>query len=119
EVFLWRLALGAAFLVFGFFANMFFSHHVGAGDVKLIAVLLPFFEPESFGLFVAVYLTITISWIIIQRRLSRRAGAHQTGWAALDQGVHYPFGVFMGITMCLYMLGMVSQRLGLGILPVF
>lgn len=119
DSFLWRLGLGVAFLVLGFFANMFFGHHVGAGDVKLIAVLLPFFEPESFGVFVTVYLIITVGWIVLQRRLARRAGAHETGWAALDQGLHYPFGVFMGLTMCIYMLGIVSQRLGWGILPIF
>lgn len=112
ERFLWGLGAGAVTLVvfFGLWAlaDSFLPGNLGAGDVKMLAVLVPFIDlREAFPtlvLFTVVLLAFTIVFMV-----SFVFGSKKTGLRSLDQEqkkawkVPSPFGVALAVTAVIFL----------------
>ena len=103
EVFLWRLGYAAAFLVVGFAIYALAGGKVGAGDMKLIAVLIPFVSASDVLFVLFLYGVVTLVGLMIHRLIRARLRGRKTGWLALDQAIYYPVGLVLGVTTLIYL----------------
>lgn len=120
ERFLWGLAAGGIALVIGFIIyaliDTFASGSLGAGDVKLLSVLVPFVDARdtldvliiyTVAIFVFSFLFLTI-WGFRKNR---------TGLKSIDQSgkkvlkVASPFGVALAATAIVYLWTLVDPTL--------
>ncbi|HUF55766.1 MAG TPA: prepilin peptidase [Thermohalobaculum sp.] len=111
EVFLWRLAFAAGFLVVGFGIFALAGGKVGAGDMKLIAVLIPFVSASDVLFVLFVYGVVTLVGLMLHRLIRARLKGRKTGWMALDQSIYYPVGLVLGITTLIYLGVQVADRI--------
>lgn len=110
ETFLWRLAYGAGFLAIGFGIFAVAGGKVGAGDMKLIAVLIPFVSASDVLFVLFVYAVVTLVGLMLHRLIRARLRGRETGWMALDQSIYYPVGLVLGITTLIYLGLEVADR---------
>ena len=110
ETFLWRLGYAAAFLVVGFTIFALAGGKVGAGDMKLIAVLIPFVSASDVLFVLFVYTVVTLVGLAIHRFVRVRLRGRKTGWLAIDQAIYYPVGLVLGLTTLIYLGLEVADR---------
>lgn len=111
DVFLWRIVYGMLALVIGFGIFSLGTGAIGAGDLKLIAVLVPFVQVNSL---VTLLLLFSMSAILLiaVHQIARLATRKQTtGWKSFDQAVYLPAGVALGVSMIAYMGLELSARM--------
>ncbi len=110
DSFLWRLVYVVLAFVVGLGIYHLTHGAVGAGDLKLIAALVPFLHGQNLlpflVVFVAVLIVGTIFLIILRRVLKGRA----TRWKAFEPVVFIPVGLFIGITVVAVMIGEAAIR---------
>ncbi|MEM1299844.1 MAG: prepilin peptidase [Pseudomonadota bacterium] len=109
---LWGLAAGAVTLIVFFLlwalADSFSPGNLGAGDVKLIAALVPFVDladaAQTLVLFTVLVILLAVVFLMVWAMTRRR-----TGYASLDQSgkkvrkLTSPFGVALALTAVLYL----------------
>ena len=111
ETFLWRLAHGAIVLVIGFALYALFSAKIGAGDIKLITVLVPFVAGGHALFVLLVYAVLTFAALMVHRLIRAYLRGRKTGWIAFDQQIYFPVGLILGLTILLYLGIEVINRL--------
>ena len=112
ETFLWRLLYAVIFLVLGFVAYNLAGGSIGAGDIKLIAVLVPFMAPVDLPRILLIWSITAVLGIMLHRVIYNKSGIKGTGWEAFDQKIYFPVGLLIGLTMCLYMGWVLADRFG-------
>ena len=110
ETFLWRLAYAAGFLVIGFGIFALAGGKVGAGDMKLITVLIPFVSASDVLFVLFVYGLVTLVGLMIHRLIRARLRGRKNGWMAIDQAIYYPVGLVLGVTTLIYLGVQVADR---------
>ena len=110
ETFLWRLVHAAVFLAIGFAIFAVAGGKVGAGDMKLIAVLVPFIAGAHAMFVLLVYTIVTFAGLMIHRMIRAYLRGRKTGWLALDQQIYYPVGLILGVTILIYLGVEVADR---------
>ena len=99
DVFLWRLLYGVIAFALGFALYSVAAGQVGAGDLKLLAVLVPFIAGASAVPFMLVYALLSIVGLGVYLLAQARLKGRQTGLRALDQRIYFPAGILLGLTM--------------------
>ena len=110
ETFLWRLVHGAVAIAIGFGIFAVARGKVGAGDMKLIAVLVPFVAGAHALWVLLIYTVVTFVGLLIHRLIRAYLRGRETGWLALDQKIYYPVGLVLGITILVYLGIEVADR---------
>lgn len=118
--FLWGLAAGAIALVIGFFVytavDSFMPGSLGAGDVKLLAALVPFVDARD-TLDVLLIYTGTIIGFSVLFLVVWGFRKNRTGLKSIDQSgkkvlkVASPFGVALAVTAVIYLWQQVGPTL--------
>lgn len=103
ETFLWRILHGVIFLMIGFGLYAVASGKVGGGDLKMIAVLVPFIAGEDTLFVLVVYTFVTIAGLFLHRLLRAMLKDRETGWIAIDQKIYFPVGLILGLTILIYL----------------
>ena len=103
ETFLWRLAQGLIVLLIGFAVYAVAGGKVGGGDMKLIAVLVPFVAGAHVLLVLVIYTVVTFAGLFIHRLIRAYLRGRQTGWLAFDQKIYFPVGLILGVTILIYL----------------
>lgn len=121
EPFLWGLAAGVIALVIGFviytLIDTFAGGTLGAGDVKLLAALIPFVDTVH-ALEALIIYTVTIMGFSILFLIVWGFRKNRTGLKSLDQSgrkvlkVASPFGVALALTAIIYLWYRVEPTLG-------
>ncbi|MEM1277597.1 MAG: prepilin peptidase [Pseudomonadota bacterium] len=111
EVFLWRLGYAVLVFLAGFLLFMFGRGRIGGGDMKLIAVLVPFITPADIPSLLLLLSLISLAGIMIHRFIYARRRGEDIGWEALDQKIYFPVGLFIGFVMCIYLVRQVIERM--------
>ncbi|MBY8976337.1 prepilin peptidase [Rhodobacteraceae bacterium NNCM2] len=111
EIYLWRLLNGAVVLAVGFAIFAVGKGKVGGGDMKLIAALVPFIVPEDTAYILLVMSVLALFGLMLHRMIYAMRRGKKLGWEALDQKIYFPVGLLIGITMCIYLVGLVIGRL--------
>ena len=109
----WRLLAGAITLVAGFM--LFSLGAVGGGDVKLLAVSVPFFAPIDLDNVLLIYcfsalLGFGAIWLIEFSGIGPRSG--WKAWSQRDRKGKptYPWGIALAMTMIVYHLAVLALR---------
>jgi prepilin peptidase CpaA len=108
DVFVWRLAQGAAVLLVGF--GLFTAGFVGGGDAKMAAALAPFVAARDVLSVLLLYAVVTLVLLLALRLAMQFARHRTTGWMAVDQYARparervFPMGLIFAITTVLYLL---------------
>ncbi len=110
ETFLWRLAHGVIFLLIGFSIYAFGRGKIGGGDMKLIAVLVPFVAGAHALFVLLTYVIVTFVALVFHRLVRARLKGRQTGWIAFDQKIYFPVGLILGLTILIYLGSEVLDR---------
>lgn len=103
DTFLWRLVHGLAFLVIGFGIFSVAGGKVGGGDMKLIAVLVPFVAAADALFVLLVYTVVTFAGLFLHRMIRAYLRGREIGWRAFDQNIYYPVGLVLGVTILVYL----------------
>lgn len=111
ETFFWRLLYGVVFLMFGFAVFTLSNGKVGGGDLKLIAVLIPFIVPEHVPDILLLLSILAFVGIAVHRLIYTLKRDRMTGWEALDQKIYFPVGLLIGVTICIYLGDMLYTQL--------
>lgn len=114
ETFLWRLGYGviAFFAGFGIYSVM--GGKIGAGDLKLLAVLVPFLSAVNFVGFAIIYIGISIVGLILYLAARMITKGRKTGFKGLDTRGYFPAGILLGISMAVLLCLNLSDRLAAG-----
>ena len=112
EIFLSRLAYAAIVLLLGFALYSVAKGIVGAGDLKLLAALAPFLSGANLGEFVLIYIAASFVGLALFFVARWFVGRRKIGWKALEQGLYFPAGVLLGVSMALALLGEAAARFG-------
>lgn len=110
ETFLWRLLYGFVFLFVGFGIFSVSNGKVGGGDMKMIAALIPFIVPGDAGYLLLVLSVAAVFGLMIHRMIYAMRRGQDLGWVALDQKIYFPVGLLIGVTICIYFVGLVISR---------
>lgn len=110
EIFLWRLAYGLIVLLLGFAIYAFGKGKVGGGDMKLMAVLVPFVAGSDVMFVLVVYAIVTLIALFVHRLIRAMLRGRQTGWIAIDQKIYFPVGLILGFTILIYLGVEVADR---------
>ncbi|MEM0944609.1 MAG: prepilin peptidase [Pseudomonadota bacterium] len=106
DVYLWRIGYGviALVIVYLFFevVERFFPDNVGAGDLKLIAALVPFVAPFDAADVLILYALLSIVGLFLHQFARALLRGRETGFKSLDQKLYFPVGLVIGLTMCVY-----------------
>ncbi|MEM6932876.1 MAG: prepilin peptidase [Pseudomonadota bacterium] len=111
ETFLWRLLYGFVFLAFGFAVFTLSNGKVGGGDLKLIAVLVPFIVPVHVPDVLLLLSLLALLGLMVHRLIYTLKRDRLTGWEALDQKTYFPVGLLIGTTTCIYLSDLLFTRL--------
>lgn len=124
QTFLWALGAGFALLVFFFILYTLLDAigaggNIGAGDVKLMAMLIPFIAWRDALTMSIIYLVAVALLAVVYAILWRRQeGREESAWASLNQtGKRFrkrtpPMGVSMSAAMLAYMILLGGRDLG-------
>jgi prepilin peptidase CpaA len=112
ETFLWRLGYAAIVLVIGFGLYSVAQGYVGAGDLKLIAALAPFLSGANLVDFLLIYIAASVSGLGLFLAARAAIGRRKVGWKALEQGLYFPAGVLLGLSMAVSLLAEAAARFG-------
>lgn len=112
EVFLKRLFYGVVAFFIGFGIHQIAGGNVGAGDLKLIAALVPFLASGSVLNFLLIYALASFAGLALFFLARMALRGRTSGWAALDQALYFPAGVLLGIAMIIQLATELATRLG-------
>lgn len=112
ETFLWRLAYAAIVLAAGFALYSVAAGIVGAGDLKLLAALAPFLSGANLGSFLLIYIAASVIGLVLFLIARMLIGRRKVGWKALEQGLYFPAGVLLGVSMAVSLVGEAAGRFG-------
>ncbi|GMG82943.1 hypothetical protein LNKW23_21560 [Paralimibaculum aggregatum] len=112
ETFLWRL--GYAAVAFGLSLLLYnvAQGGIGAGDLKLMIVLVPFLSGAILVDFLLIYVAVSVLGSLAFWAARRALKGRSTGWKALDTAVYYPVGVYIGIAITAALFLELVVRLG-------
>lgn len=113
DAFLWRLLYGVIMLFVGFGLYRISSGNIGGGDIKMIAALTPFIASLwDLGFVLITFAVVSIFGLMTLKLIRRFLRDRKTGWAALDQKRFFPAGLLLGMTIMLYLVVQVADRMG-------
>jgi len=112
DTFFWRLLYGVVALGLGIGLYAIGAGKVGAGDLKLIAALVPFVNPRDVSFVLLVYSVVTIIGLFGHRMIRAKLHGRETGWKAIDQKIYFPLALILGVTIVIYMLRSLVLQIG-------
>lgn len=102
EEMLWRLGVAAAVFAGGLI--LYARRMMGAGDVKLLAVLMlliPIEGMQAFSMMLSMSILLGVAaWIVVRRV----RGAAPTQWRSLQQQSRFPLGLSIGMAGLVFAL---------------
>ena len=111
DTFGWRLSYGVIIFFAGFLLYTVVGGRVGAGDLKLLAVLVPFLSAGSLFGYALLYLLVSVVGLILYIAIRMIANGRKTGFEGLDRRGYFPAGVLLGIAMAALLCVELSGRL--------
>lgn len=112
ETFLWRLFYGVATFFAGFGIYSIAGGRIGAGDLKLLAVLAPFMSAEILVAFAIVYVLVSLVGLILYLATRMVFAGKPSGMKGIDTRGYFPAGILLGISMAVVLCLNLSDRLG-------
>ena len=112
DLFLWRLLYGVIALVAGFALYSVLSGQIGAGDLKLFAVLVPFLSGANWVDFLILYALLSIAGLLLYFTARKIVAGRTTGYRALDKRGYFPAGILLGLSMSGALLIELGERMG-------
>ena len=112
DVFLQRLLYGVIAFFIGFAVHQIAGGNVGAGDLKLIAALVPFLAGGGVLNFLLIYALVSFAGLVLFFLARVMLRGRVSGWAALDQALYFPAGVLLGVAMIIQLASELAVRLG-------
>ena len=85
---------------------------MGAGDLKLIAALAPFLSGANLVDFLLIYIAASVIGLGLFLAARAAIGRRKVGWKALEQGLYFPAGVLLGLSMAVSLLAEAAARFG-------